>query len=325
MFEPSILTLCCIGAMLWLIASPLERGTPVPAKLVVLHLAGDTDAGYFTNFVSCCTIRVHSGLLRPLMAHLTENFEAPSNFSQSQQAALDVANVLGEAAAALADSEMLPASRPRRTSRIAPPPSFRSRQERAMDRTASQRSDGQPGTELLFGHEPGPAAEPSHEPLEPRGSGWSKQQRRKDWDNWGQETDWHQSQEVKELRQQVETLQEHVRLLARMSLRQEDELSQAPNRARLLAYLPLNVETDPASTNMLLLEKKEKGEVDSSLRLVLFLGLVRQCIKQITTRMEQPEGPRATGDAQNSFARRMGERRWSGHILRPRPSTTRSS
>ena len=30
----------------------LGEGTPVPAKLVVLHLAGATDAGYFINFVS---------------------------------------------------------------------------------------------------------------------------------------------------------------------------------------------------------------------------------------------------------------------------------
>eukprot|EP00439_Symbiodinium_sp_Y106_P000143 s6460_g1.t1 len=288
MFEPSILTLCCIGAMLWLIASPLERGTPVPAKLVVLHLAGDTDAGYFTNFVSCCTIRVHSGLLRPLMAHLTENFEAPSNFSQSQQAALDVANVLGEAAAALADSEMLPAS-----ALGGPPGSPRHQVSEAgrkgqwtglpakglTDNPAqSSSSDMNPGQQQNPPRASGTERERLEQAAAPEGLGQLGPR-----DGLAPEPGGKGAPAAgRDPARACSPPRENVFEAGRRAFT-------GSNRARLLAYLPLNVETDPASTNMLLLEKKEKGEVDSSLRLVLFLGLVRQCIKQITTRMEQPE------------------------------------
>ena len=130
---------------------------------------------------------------------------------------------------------------------------------------------------------------------------WTKEQTRQRqdemWRQWGSNTSWYQSQEVKKLRQEMEQLQEHVRLLARMSLRHEDELSQGrTERDFVLTFEPPNPGTSDNSTNMLVLlfrmavvwkEKKEEGKVDSSLRLALFLGLIKQYIKQITTSLEQ--------------------------------------
>ncbi|CAE7830997.1 unnamed protein product [Symbiodinium sp. KB8] len=143
----------------------------------------------------------------------------------------------------------------------------------------------------------------SHHPPEPepsRGSGqssdqwqdrpanpknWTKEQTRQRqddmWRQWESNTSWYQAQDIKKLRQEMEQLQEHVRLLARMSLRYEDELSQG----RAERGFVLTFEPPTPGTN----EKKEEGKMDSSLRLVLFLGLTKQYIKQITTSLEQPE------------------------------------
>ena len=105
MFVPSILILCCIWTMLWLTASPLERGTPVPAKLVVLHLAGATDAGYFINFVS--------GAPAPHGTPDQKNFEAPSNLSPSQQAALGCGQCSGGGSSSASGLRDAPAVRSR--------------------------------------------------------------------------------------------------------------------------------------------------------------------------------------------------------------------
>ncbi|CAE7754000.1 unnamed protein product, partial [Symbiodinium necroappetens] len=160
-------------------------------------------------------------------------------------------------------------------------------------------------------HHP-PEPEPSHgsgqssdhwqdRPANPKN--WAKEQTRQRqddmWRQWESNTSWYQTQDIKKLRQEMEQLQEHVRLLARMSLRHEDELSQGrTERDFVLTFEPPTPGTNDNSTNMLVIlfkmalvwkEKKEEGKVDSSLRLVLFLGLIKQYIKQITTSLEQPE------------------------------------
>ncbi|CAE7745734.1 unnamed protein product, partial [Symbiodinium necroappetens] len=157
-----------------------------------------------------------------------------------------------------------------------------------------------------------PESEPSHgsgqssdqwqdRPANPKN--WTKEQTRQRqdemWRQWESNTSWYQTQDIKKLRQELEQLQEHVRLLARMSLRHEDELSQGrTERDFVLTFEPPTPGTNDNSANMLVIlfrmavvwkEKKEEGKVDSSLRLVLFLGLIKQYIKQITTSLEQPE------------------------------------
>ena len=244
-------------------------------------------------------------VLQPLMAHLTKNFEAPSNLSPSQQAALDVANVLGEAAAALADSEM-------------PPPSaLGKRQDDLQDRPATKKPAGK-------GNGQGQSQPKVRRTtvLWNRGSGWSKQQRRKDLDNRGQETDWQQSQELKELRQQVGALQEHVRLLARMSLRLLAYLraSERGDGPRIDEYAPSSVQDGGCLEGK---EGERRGGLQPQTGAVPGLGsavhqadhdgqlatlkFLRQ--KDGGTKMEWP------------YLRWNQER----EILEPRPSITRSS
>ena len=138
-------------------------------------------------------------------------------------------------------------------------------------------------------------------PANPRN--WTKEQTRQRqddmWRQWESNTAWYQTQDIKKLRQEMEQMQEQIRLLARMSLRHEDELSQGrTERDFVLTFEPPTPGSRDNTANMLEIlfkmalvwkEKKEEGKVDSSLRLVLFLGLIKQYIKQITTSLEQPE------------------------------------
>ncbi|CAE7408788.1 unnamed protein product, partial [Symbiodinium sp. CCMP2456] len=119
------------------------------------------------------------------------------------------------------------------------------------------------------------------------------------WRQWESDTAWYQNEELKKLRREMGYLQVQMRLLARMSLRQEDELSQMrTERDFVLTFEPPTQAAEGNEANMLGLlfrmavvwkEKKEAGQVDSSLRMVLFLGLIKQYVRRITTSLEQPE------------------------------------
>ena len=118
-----------------------EKGTLVPAKPVVLHLAGATDAEYSTNYSRALrsTSAPHGAPDRKL------------RLSPSQQAALDVASVLGSRGGASGLRDAPGVSPEEKTG-------------------PGQGSHQQPGAELLFGPESGPAAaEPSSKPMEQRG------------------------------------------------------------------------------------------------------------------------------------------------------------
>ena len=71
-----------------------------------------------------------------------------------------------------------------------------------------------------------------------------------------------------------------------------------PERDFVLIFEPVDTKTHPTAQDMLGLrfrmaliwkEKREVGEVDTSLRLSLFLGLTKQFVRQITANLEQPE------------------------------------
>ena len=109
------------------------------------------------------TIRVHSGLPRPLMAHLTENFA-----SRRANRRPWTWPVYWGAAAALADSEMPPASALRKRQDPAKGPTDNPAQSSSSAQNPGQQQQNPPASQWNRG-----------------GGGWNKQQRRKDWDNCG--------------------------------------------------------------------------------------------------------------------------------------------
>ncbi|CAE7257759.1 unnamed protein product, partial [Symbiodinium necroappetens] len=171
---------------------------PGLVTLAVQHLVGDTDVVYFIS-----------------------------------SAAQEVADILKEAVATISppgreDEEMPPTSAlgKRAEHRLAEGPA-------KFSKPAGRQGQGS--------HYP-PESEPSHgsgqssdqwqdRPANPKN--WTKEQTRQRqdemWRQWESNTSWYQTQDIKKLRQEMEQLQEHVRLLARMSLRHEDELSQGTN------------------------------------------------------------------------------------------------
>lgn len=148
------------------------------------------------------------------------------------------------------------------------------------------------------GQDPGQSSEQGSDPRQ-----WTRERTRQRqdemWRQWESDTAWYQGEELKKLRREMGYLQEQMRLLARMSLRHEDELSQMrTERDFVLTFEPPTQAAEGNEANMLGLlfrmavvwkEKKEAGQVDSSLRMVLFLGLIKQYVRRITTSLEQPE------------------------------------
>ncbi|CAE7864992.1 obr1 [Symbiodinium microadriaticum] len=114
--------------------------------------------------------------------------------------------------------------------------------------------------------------------------GRTRQWTQEEWDSW---TNWSTNNKElsnKELQREVEYLKENVRLLARISMRHEDELSQ--KRTETDFILTLEVAPPNATPEQEgLLEQlykmtvewkklQEQGKVNNSLRLTLFIGLL---------------------------------------------------
>ena len=114
--------------------------------------------------------------------------------------------------------------------------------------------------------------------------GRTRQWTQEEWDSW---TSWGSNNKElsnKELQREVESLKENVRLLARISMRHEDELSQ--KRTETDFILTLEVAPPNATPEQEgLLEQlykmtvewkklQEQGKVNNSLRLTLFIGLL---------------------------------------------------
>ena len=114
-----------------------------------------------------------------------------------------------------------------------------------------------------------------------RQSGWGGQQGARGRRGWGNQG-W--SGYGRNGRQYDQGLEENVRLIARLCLRHEDELSQM----RVERDFVLTMETQEAAVLAQLYrlstvwkEKKEKGEVDCSLRMALFLGLCKVWVDRL--------------------------------------------
>ena len=112
-------------------------------------------------------------------------------------------------------------------------------------------------------------------------SGRQRQWTEKEWDEW---TKWESNNKelsTKELQRELEHLREDVRLLARISMRHEDELSQKRTETDFI----LTLEVANGSGEEGILEQlykmtvkwkadQEQGKVSNSLRLTLFIGLL---------------------------------------------------
>ena len=114
-----------------------------------------------------------------------------------------------------------------------------------------------------------------------RQSGWGGQQGARSRRGWGNQG-W--SGYGRNGRQHDQSFEENVRLIARLCLRHEDELSQM----RVERDCVLTMETQEAAVLAQLYrlstvwkEKKEKGEVDCSLRMALFLGLCKVWVDRL--------------------------------------------
>ena len=130
-------------------------------------------------------------------------------------------------------------------------------------------------------------AQPSPQPGQQPGktnSGRVRQWTQEEWDSW---TSWGQNNReltTKELQREVESLRENVRLLARISMRHEDELSQKRTETDFILTLevaPANATPDQEGLLEQLYKmtvewrtKQEQGQVNNSLRLTLFIGLL---------------------------------------------------
>ena len=166
--------------------------------------------------------------------------------------------------------------------------------KRGASEGPEQKKYARPSSKGL-GNGKGPMAEPaeketeSQDPQAARGSeeppapkdrnnarsakSWDKEL---SWDGWRQDDqDWGRYQGYDSRR--MDDLEEKMRLIARVALRHEDELSQM----RTERVFVLTFETKVGSVLNRLFElamkwheKKEKQEVDSPLRLILFMGLL---------------------------------------------------
>ncbi|CAE7249315.1 unnamed protein product [Symbiodinium sp. CCMP2592] len=104
---------------------------------------------------------------------------------------------------------------------------------------------------------------------------WSDQE----WADWQAQTTqagWNKNKTTKELQKELEALKEDVRLLSRIAMRHEDELSQRRTETDFILTLEV---ADPKATQaqegiLEQLYKQEEGKANSSLRLTLFIGLL---------------------------------------------------
>ena len=148
-----------------------------------------------------------------------------------------------------------------------------------------------------------PAANPASQPSNQNPRTWTREQRQQrhdeQWKQWEADSQWYQNQEMKRLQKELEVLKEQMRLLARIALRHEDELSQRRTESDfLITFEPLLTQSEGSQSNMLLKlfktvvmwkTKRESGEVDTPLRLTLFLGMLLEYEKRISINVEQPE------------------------------------
>ena len=148
-----------------------------------------------------------------------------------------------------------------------------------------------------------PAANPASQPSNQNPRTWTREQRQQrhdeQWKQWEADSQWYQNQEMKRLQKELEVLKEQMRLLARIALRHEDELSQRRTESDfLITFEPLLTPSEGSQSNMLLKlfktvvmwkTKRESGAVDTPLRLTLFLGMLVEYEKRISINVEQPE------------------------------------
>ncbi|CAE7334464.1 unnamed protein product, partial [Symbiodinium microadriaticum] len=107
---------------------------------------------------------------------------------------------------------------------------------------------------------------------------WTK----KEWEDWHRQG-YSKEKTNQELQKELEVLKEDVRLLARIAMRHEDELSQKRTETDFLLTMEVG-SSESGNTEGILeqlykmavewKEKQEKGEVKNSLRLTLFIGLL---------------------------------------------------
>ncbi|CAE7794121.1 unnamed protein product [Symbiodinium sp. CCMP2456] len=138
---------------------------------------------------------------------------------------------------------------------------------RAWLRALSRQGQRNPTGSQEAGQDPGQSSEQGSDPRQ-----WTRERTRQRqdemWRQWESGTAWYQNEEIKKLRKEMGYLQEQMRLLARMSLRQEDELSQMrTERDFVLTFEPPTQAAEGNEANM--------------------LGLLFRA--RITTSLEQPE------------------------------------
>ena len=126
-------------------------------------------------------------------------------------------------------------------------------------------------------------AETSQLPRGNRQQGWQNSSGPRGRRGWGSQN-WGGQGQRRSDKAYDQALEENVKLLARLCLRHEDELSQM----RVERDFVITMETQEAAVLSKLYrlstvwkEKKEKGEVDCSLRLALFLGLCQVWLERL--------------------------------------------
>eukprot|EP00439_Symbiodinium_sp_Y106_P072647 s140_g13.t1 len=126
-------------------------------------------------------------------------------------------------------------------------------------------------------------AETGQQPRGNRQQGWQNSSGPRGRRGWGSQN-WGGQGQRRSDKAYDQALEENVKLLARLCLRHEDELSQM----RVERDFVITMETQEAAVLSKLYrlstvwkEKKEKGEVDCSLRLALFLGLCQVWLERL--------------------------------------------
>ena len=177
---------------------------------------------------------------------------------------------------------------------LQPPPGSEARQpmdveDLTEDREESRSKYSRPSTKGL-GQGKGPTLASEAAPKEPatssekpanparhdNGNGRNQEGNSQSWNGWGRQS-WSHWENAQYPQRHIEELEEDIRLLARICLRHEDELSQMrPERGFVLTFEVKagNILNKLYAKALRWHQQKEAKEVDSSLRHVLFLEML---------------------------------------------------